>query len=339
MKQRLPETSMVLVGALVFAINCLLFSYFFNADEQGYGDTIRGVVQYRAILDRFDIVHELSEFDLNLIRFVQVVCTAGLLVALTASRLMDLNRLSLYLIWPYSAFLAVKLKQEFLLFPLAFIGLTKDWRKECLISGAILALTFALSENNGIIIVVFRVLAMVLDRLPFKMRLIAISAVALVAFLADAYFEQFSKIVPFLARYSYTRDIVNPEYSVVESVGVFLASFHLGINPQTDFPFHIPMSLISIAIGIYALKFGNDTTQEERATAWRLSAASGLIYLFFTGLTHAFQNARYFYFAVPILFPKLNAKQFLLLLVLSLFHTLLAILVYENSLPFNLRVQ
>ncbi|MCA9138205.1 MAG: hypothetical protein KDB00_15645 [Planctomycetales bacterium] len=326
MQTRKSELTGLVLAGLVFAINCMAFAYFFDADEQGYIDTQRGIDQYNAIREFFRLPPTLTVVDLFEVRFVQILLTLIMLGALFFTGLVTVEHLTLYLVWPYSAFLATKIKQEFILFPLAFIDLASTWRRELFISTMILLFSLATGEKNGVIIIAFRITAFILTRTSrYKAVFLTVAGIA-ASLLLDRYFDILARFVPQVAAYSYTRDVVNPEYSVPESAGVFLSSLHLGINPPLDYWFHLPFSALVLFFGWLSLR---ESDEEERMVFCRSIMASAVVFILFTSVTHAFQNARYYYFIVLMLFPRLNTRMLVALLIFSLLHTLTAVYVYE----------
>lgn len=324
-----PKTNKIVLlsfAFFVFAVNCIAFSNFFDADRQGYIDTQRGIDQYNNLRQKAGLQGNLSVNDLPVIRFVQVFVTSVVLLALFFSNATSLDAMTLYLVWPYSAFLATKIKQEFILFPLAFISLRETLRGELLFSGGIGLVSYLAGENNGIIIVIFRLLAFVLIRMSLGTAFFLTVAGISTAILADWYFDAVSSLLEPIAKYAYTRDTVNPEYSIAESAGILLTTMHLGINPPTDYWFHLPFSACALLLAFFGYR---DLDDSEKAVCLQSLMAFTVVFLTFTSMTHAFQNTRYYYFLLPVMFPRFESRLFIGLLSISVFHTFTAVYVYE----------
>lgn len=317
-----PNPLAMWIAAGLFVLNGLLFIQFMDADRRGFGDAERGYKQYNEHLAGW--VKPLGEFDQQTVRYTQFALTGVLLGALGATRLIPRESMLLYLIWPYSSFLASKIKQEFLLFPLAFIRQGKTVAEELLICGGILAFTTILGENNGVILVVFRLLLATARRVPIR-RLLWFIVLGVVTCLAlDFAFPVLARFSGTLNAYYYTRETVNPEYSFVESVGVFASTFHLGVTPQADWWFGIPMTALVGLVFLWDRKTRGFTQDDAKQ-----GAAALLTFFLFTSITHAFQNTRYYFFTIRSVFPQLSKNIFLVLCFLSVLHTVLCILIYE----------
>lgn len=326
MQHQTNKIALLSFAFLVFTVNCIAFSKFFNADRQGYIDTQRGIDQYNKLRQHAGLQGDLNVNDLPVIRFSQVFVTSVVLIALVFSNATSLDAMTLYLVWPYSAFLATKIKQEFILFPLAFISLRDTLRGELIVAGGIGLASYLAGENNGIIIVIFRLLAFGLVRMSRDTAFLLTVAGIASAVLADWYFESVIGLLEPIAKYAHTRDTVNPEYSIVESAGVLLTTMHLGINPPTDYIFHLPFSACALLLAGLGFR---DLDESEKTVCLQSLMAFTIVFLTFTSVTHAFQNTRYYYFLLPVIFPRFGSRLFIGLLSISVLHTLTAVYVYE----------
>ncbi len=327
---RLPKNELLVltIGLCIFLTNCLLFGIYFNEERQGYDDSLMGVDQYRRLLILVEGWTKLDVGEILYIRIFQVLSTLAILGTCWAIGLTTNQGASLFLVWPYSAFLAVKLKQEFILFPLAFIKVGGSLKQEILISIPIALLTLLMSENNGWIVLFFRWLVFCYISIPPKWVIATTAAIFAATIFADLNFGLVLEYVPPLRVFRATREFINPEYSFFESIAVFMASMHLGINPPKDWWFHIPFAVMALTIAF--IFYPRKASVDFNPDAWRIILAAATVFFFFVSITHAFQNARYYYFVVLLLFPVINPKAFALLGALSLAHSVAAIIVYEN---------
>ena len=90
--------------------------------------------------------------------------------------------------------------------------------------------------------------------------------------------------------------MVNPEYSIPETVAVFGSSMHF-------FTKHTGLWWIDFIFSVLVLGV-LFSFREVRRRAWEhrhAGLAVGAVILMFTEVTHAFQNARYYYFFLPFL--------------------------------------
>ena len=326
MQSETNRTVLLTLAFLVFSVNCFVFANFFDADRQGYIDTQRGIDQYNQLRQHVGLQGNLNVLDLPVIRFFQIIATCVLLIGLFFTNGITVEGLALYLVWPYSAFLATKLKQEFILFPLAFISLRSNLRSELLVSGGIGLVSYLASENNGVIIVAFRLLFFAMVRLTHVRAVLLMTVGIAVSILVDLYFDWVSGLLVAVAKYSHTRNTVNLEYSIAESVGILLTTLHLGINPPTDYWFNLPFSACALLLAWVGFRDLNST---ERFLWFRSLMAFVVVYLACTSVTHAFQNTRYYYFLLPAMFPRFEGRLFVGLLSISLLHTFTALYIYE----------
>lgn len=309
----------------MFALNIALFASSLDLVDAGFDDASNGIEQYNDLLR--PMRSQVGVADAGVICFFQVAFVLVELLVLAVTRLLTPQGLALYLVWPFSALLAVKIKQEFLFFPLAFIRKGRNALEELLITGGILGVALALGENNGLLIVGYRVLRWMAEYLPQRRRLLVWMASMVAALVACSNFELLSSVVPWVARFCYTRDIVNPEYSPIESVLVFIASFHLGITPQLDWWFGGPFTLAALGLAVWGWPRGDAPARREARLDQGVTA---LAYVAATELSHAFQSSRYYYFGVPASFPRLTINLTAALAALSVLHALVAAGVYQT---------
>lgn len=277
----------------VFVINITVCLIFFNPEVQGYGDAIRGWNQFNNFLAGGEPIF--SEENQIATRIGMAMITLAILFLLTSLNLIEKRVLVTYLALPFSAYLATKLKLEFLFFPLYLVSTRLGWKKEIMVILAIIGLSLYIGENNGFIIVVFRLANLAFSRIKLRTYWVLIG-IGIITFF-DYNIQLLYPIVPQLISYDWTRNIVNPEFSHIETLIVFMSSMVLGIQPSLDFYLGIPytMFILAIAFGkkIFSRRFYQNLLRNSEFRAGVLTV------VLFTSLTHAFQNARYYFFYLP----------------------------------------
>ena len=291
----------VALALCVFCLNAALFIAYYNPEIQGYGDAVRGWKQFNLIFGSG--VNLWGPRNEQYLRFIMVIVTLLEVFALVMLGLVEKRVLVTYLALPMSAYLATKLKVEFLFFPFALISLRLPWHKELLTLLTLALMSMILNENNGIIFIVFRTLTWSFMRYPPRKWMIPVAIAVII--LIDVNFHLVATVFPKLAVYSWTRDTVNPEYSILETLVVFSSSVVLSINPQTDFYIGLPATMI-----VLSLIFGKLMMRRRELARWSSAPAflaGFFVLLLFTSLTHAFQNARYYFFYVQA-FPAVGGR-------------------------------
>jgi len=297
------------VALFIFLANVAIFISFADPVIQGYGDVVRGWNAFTALWGgTWDDRNQIE------LRLMMVGITLLELGILTALRLVEWRVALFYLVLPMAAYLATKIKPEFLFFPLALIRTDLRWRGEIIVLSAIIWLSLFLEENNGFVILFFRITLFVLRRWRPPLWIIVISIAGILA--ADASMDILARYFERLHAYSWTRNVVNPEYSILETIIVFLSSMVISINPQTDFIVGLPATILMFAVSLPKQPFRRSTIRgiiyspEFRALL--------LTVLAFTSMTHAFQNARYYLFYVPVLRASGGARLYHAMLFASL---------------------
>mgnify|MGYP000508543641 CR=1 FL=1 len=318
-----PIDYTLLAGLVVFIVNSLFFILAYDPNIQGYEDAVRGWKQFNAILANGEPAW--GNWNQIELRSQMVLFTVCQLLLLHAFGLIERPTLITYLALPMAAYLATKVKVEFALFPLAIISLDIGWKREILVIAGIAILSQWLGENNGYVIVAFRVLYLAINTI--RPTLVIILSAAAVIILADQNINLVARYIPQVAVYEWTREIVNPEYSIIETLIVFLSSMVLSINPSADFPVGLPFTLL-----ILNLTFGKEMLRKRNLLRWVNTPgfqAGVLIVLLFTSITHAFQNARYYFFYLPLLSKIGGERLNLSLLFLSIPMTYIMTVYYK----------
>ncbi|MBU2867006.1 hypothetical protein [Pacificibacter marinus] len=301
----------VYVAALIFIGNIAMCISFFNPEVQGYGDAVRGWRQFNALLAEGQPFYD--ENNQVSLRIVMALVSFLIVMTLRAMGLIKREVLITYLALPFSAYLATKLKVEFVFFPFALIALGLGWKREVMVILMLLGMTVFFDENNGLIIVLFRLSFIVLSVLKPKLYWIFILIAGII--FIDKNISLLFPFVPGLAAYNYTRDIVNPEFSYIESVIVFLSSMTIGIQPQIDYYFGFTYTVFFFiaALGkkLLSKSFYIDIIKSPAARSGFLTI------MLFGSLTHAFQNARYYFFYVPGIYAIGGARANRTLIIIS----------------------
>ncbi|WP_449220818.1 hypothetical protein [Tistrella mobilis] len=280
------KLAFALVINLVGAVACILL---FDAWDRGFIDDMRGLYQLQ---NTFGLPDYLNIFDQNYLRVFQYIVGMAIFFGLLFSGLIKEKHALFYLLWPNTPFLLTKLKIEFMYFPMCQIRSDLSPRKEGLLIIAILATALITSENNFMLLVFFRVVLLISRYLSLRNTIIACALSIAASILLDRNIDMLYEPFPLLYAYNYTRNIQNPEYTIFETFAILYASLNFAVVIQTDWPIHMVFSTIIFFLLLPRIgEFLRDK---------RLYAALTTI-LFFTSLTHAFQDGRYYYFILPLI--------------------------------------
>lgn len=305
-----PSSRQLLEAGIIFLGNILICLAFFPPEVQGLGDTMRGWTQFNALFFGGDAFF--GPDNQIALRIMMAAATSALLVTLILLGLVEQRVVITYLALPVSAYLATKIRIEFIFFPLALISTRLGWRKEILVILTLLGLSIALDERNGLILVFYRI-GVFLFRTFRPHTVFVFIAVGVIAVL-DANIELLFPAFPRLAVYSWTRDIVNPEFNHLETLIVFFSSMTMSLQPPLDFMFGFSYTcfLLFATFGwrLFSLQFYVEALRQPEFRAGFLTV------MFFTSLTHAFQSARYYFFYVPMI-SSVNPIQTNRLLILA----------------------
>ncbi|WHZ37729.1 hypothetical protein [Sagittula sp. MA-2] len=283
----------LVLALAVFIINASFYLLLYDPHIQGYIDAERGWRQFNELTSG-EKLYWGPENQIEL-RIYMILFTLLEIVILLAAGFIERRSLVTYLCLPVFAYLATKLKIEFMFFPLALISLNLSWRKEAIALAAILFFSVYLGENNGFIILFFRVLVRIFRKFPPPLYVFLI--LLALPIIADANIHVLEGFFPELRAYRYTRDIQNLNYSVLESFLVFFASATVGVNAYIDYPIGIlgTSFVLWLAFGkkLFFKRYWWEWAHSPGFQSWILTI------LVFTSLTHAFQDARYYAFYVP----------------------------------------
>lgn len=236
---------------------------------------------------------------------------------LWSGRFITRETLILALIWPLTLFLFSKIYWEFYVFPLCLVR--PDLRRipeVCLIS-FLAALYWATGEANLIVLLVWRGI-LILQKLGRRWSApiaIILAGLALDQLIQSGGTAQIPIIGDALARFTWTREIVNPEYSIFETAAVFFTSFHFFSLHDGVYWINAAFSALVILIIVWSPSFW--TSAKRHAP---LVLAFFAVLIFFTSITHAFQNARYYFFFLPVLASLVPQNRFLVLAVIGPLH-------------------
>ena len=254
--------------------------------------------------------------DEYILRLIVLGATCVELTMLFLLKLVKKEALQVYLIWPYSAWLAVRVKIDFLVYPVCAIRTDIGKKANILLVVLLLSIAVLTKESNFLVVALFRAALVVVMEAKRPLILLVLGSAFCV--LIDNLYVYLANAIPIIRRFAYTRDIVNPEYSVVESIGVFIASSHLSINPTYGWMLHILFGLALLLV-VYRYRSLVDL---------HVMTAVFLVYFAATSVTHAFQNASYYYFYLTGLLVPIVLKHFYFFIWLSAFHVVSAAMYY-----------
>ena len=300
----------------------LLFLFFINPETMD-ADYNRGLAQFIDIFGGHFLQNLLSvDNTAFFISFILILSSLVLIFILFSLRLIHKNVLYIYLIFPYSAYLMVKVKLEFFVIILTLIKLDMSIKNHILVILFLSILMVIFRENNLLILIAFRVSYILMSKINYK---VVFSGALLFALSIDYFFDLVTTIVPQFKIFLWTRDTVNPEYSIIETVAVFVSSFHLSMNPAIDWPYHM---MFSFPLGVFlTFKLIKKYAIVDKKALFSFVAVN----LFFTSLTHAYQNARYYFFYIHLLpFLIVTKKEFVGLLLWGWVHAIILIIIKNN---------
>lgn len=285
------------ISMLFFLAMGIFFAFGFDANVRGLGDASVAVATFESSFLSFMDISLEHEFTSRLTLLGMSMVEMLLLIHL---KLVRQNVAITYFIWPFSAFLATKIKFEFFVFPLAMVRTDFHWIAEGFIIFGLLALFVFSGEGNVAVILLYRMILLFL-RMRHKFNKVHFLLLVACAFATDYLFTALSSLFPFVARFTWTRDFVNSDYSIIETAAVFFASFFLGVHPQSDFLIGWFFgSLIVFYVYGYHKRALMELFQDHRFYALVITI------VLLSSITHAFQSARYYY-----VYPTLIAAYFL----------------------------
>jgi len=306
------------ISLVFFVFYVIAFSLVFDADVRGMGDALRGIDQFKNFYNNFLNIDLNSQFQS---RIVLAVVAFGLFIVLVAAGLIRKWSAAFFLAWPYSAYLITKIKLEFFVFPLMMIRVDTSKKQEF---SVLAILTFAYvvtSENNILVLVFYRLMQRVFTALEGSKKILFFIAVVAFSLLIDFSIERFFVFFPDLAVYNHTRNEANPDYSILETVFIFYSSMNLSVWFQTDWVVHFFfMLLISFFFVLEREKL------KKILFDARFYALMSTV-IFFTSVTHAFQNSRYYYFFLDQV-SDVGKKYFLVITLLGFAHSVFLIVRY-----------
>ncbi|WP_380058916.1 hypothetical protein ACFE33_15725 (plasmid) [Falsihalocynthiibacter sp. SS001] len=306
---------------LVFIGNIAICLVFFAPEVQGIGDTLRGWDQFNRLFAEGTTFF--GPHNQIALRIVMASMSTLLLVALYLLGLIERRVVITYLALPFSAYLATKIRVEFLFFPLALISTRLGWKREVAVLLAILGMSFLLDENNGVILVFYRLAVIVFRAIPMRSILVFLAIGAIVVL--DNNIKLLYPIFPSLAVYNWTRDIVNPEFSHFETAIVFLSSMTMSLQPPLDYMFGFTYTCF-LLFATFGRRLLSARFYARILTIPEFRAGL-LTVMFFTAITHAFQNARYYFFYVPLI-GSVHPAQTNKLLILASWPMMFLLVIY-----------
>ena len=301
------EALLTIAAIFVFVINSYISVYYISLEMQSIGDVIRGWRQFNELLGSAGFYFDRHNSDD--LRLGMAFITVFLMLFLRATGLVEREVFLIYLLLPVTAYLSTKVKLEFLIFPLAVIRIGMGLRKELAVLLILALIGFLIKENNVLIIILYRILRMVDHKLHLSFRLTLMILASILVM--DYLFSVVSGYIPSLQIYNHTREVVNPEYTVLETIVVFFSSSVASVQPQYDYMVGLAATaLIAFPTVLFWIKNRRNPTGVaiDRKTDSDIGGLYSLmiVVFFFTSITHAFQNARYYLFYIQSLSPFLR---------------------------------
>ncbi|WP_152965386.1 hypothetical protein [Cobetia sp. UCD-24C] len=299
-----------IISVVYFTLEAYLFPTQFRPDEQKARDFFSLLIVGRSFDIEAEPIIRLVLFSFNIIIVAFLFCL----------KLIDKRTMLLGASWPLTIFMFSKIYWEFYVFPLYLIKINTTLREEYFVLVAIAVLYAFTSEANLLVFLAFRC---VLFAQKIGLKLIApLGFIALGAIISLSFESGLHKYVPFigseLERFAWTREVANPEYSVFETIAVFLSSMHF-------FTLHtglwwidliFTLTIISVVVLKSPLSITKFTAQPEI-----LAFISVLLTM--TEITHVFQNARYYLFFIPVMALMVSEKTIGILAWIGLLHVIL----------------
>lgn len=295
-----------IIFIVYFLIQSLFFNYMFRPDENK-------VIDYLTLLTSTNVTPPI-EFIIRSGLFAFNIC---LFWVLYLTHLIERQTARLALIWPLTPFLFAKIYWEFFVFPLCLIKLNTTPKTDI---GLILFFTllyYIIGEGNIIILILFR--SMILTQKLGYPYLAPFGFMAF-SFCIDLLLKNaMAQHIPFigyqLLRFDWIRTIVNPEYSIFETIAIFLVSMHFFTTHTAFWQIDALFSIL-----ILCLIFSSTLNRRPDKQAWLALLALLACIVGFTTITHGFQNARYYFFFLPILSLFINRNTFHYLIYLGVLH-------------------
>ena len=255
--------------------------------------------------------------DETWVRLILTLFNVFVSCSLAASGLIDRRTFILAAIWPLTFFLFSKIYWEFFVFPLCLVRL--DLRRAAEFKFLLfLIFTLIITEEANIMVLILFRLILLAQKFGAKMSApasVLLSSIFLDALLSSGSGKYIPVLGPYLHRFDWTRSVANPEYSILETVAVFLSSFHF--FSLHDGSFWVD-AIFSIAVIVVIFKDRNSLANLR--DNFDYVAAFAATIFFFTHVTHVFQNARYYFFFIAVLSYIVPQRKFSALGLLGIFH-------------------
>ncbi|WP_143023991.1 hypothetical protein [Maricaulis salignorans] len=232
--------------------------------------------------------------------------------------LIDKNTLVLALVWPMTTFLFSRIHIEFLVFPFCLMALNARIWVDVAVILVLVGLGLFLRENNFFVIAIFRSI-IVAQKVRFTWLAPSVFlafAVSLNHLLNMGIAQRIPLLGPELQRFNWTRTVVNPEYNPLETLVVFFSSMHF--FTRHDLAWYVDAVFTAMVLAVLAA----DPESRRRLFKVRHYVFAFAVTLIGMGeITHAFQNARYYFFFIPLLAVMLTRRNFIAIALLGLAHT------------------
>lgn len=307
------DRDVYIVAALCFLVQIALQTSFIGTDlrpdEYKYVSTFTNFIFGTEIVD---------PVPMALIRLMLLSLCVALSFVFHRLRLIDNNTLVLALIWPMTTFLFSRIHIEFLVFPFCLLALNGRIWVDVTIVLILIGLGVAVGENNFLVVAIFRSII-----IAQKVRFVWAAPAGFLVFAATVnqlinlgIAQKIPYLGPELVRFDWTRTVINPDYNPLETVVVFFSSMHFFTLHNLAWYIDAGFSMIVLAVFL-----ADPASRKKLYHVRHYVFAFAVTLLGMAEITHAFQNARYYFFFMPLIAVMLTRRNFTTIALLGVAHT------------------
>ena len=276
-----------------------------------------------------------NELSYDTVRILWVPLLLAGILALHRARWIDFNTTLLAMVWPIFILMGERPHPEFFVFPLSLIRIDRNVKFDCVVLAFLAGLFIVTGENNLMMLLNFRLLVVLYKKVQLKTLIIICFAELVIAVIADQNFGYFLSQVPgfaysSFARFNYLRNVVNPDFSIPETIAIFATSFHF-------FTVHSALwwidAIFTVAIVSYLLY-----VKAHQRVSWPMVICFVTVWISAALVSHGFQASRYYMFFLPILAAAILPRHIFMLAFLAWAHVLaktLEVMVMPNGVIFS----
>lgn len=296
------------VSIILFALSSYFFGYEYRPDETKALTLFLAFFGSNTTRDEF------------FVRIILYLFNISLTFVLFSIKWIDRRTLVLALIWPLTVFLFSKIYWEFYVFPFALLRIDRDKWFDLIVIAILSSMYLLFREGNIILMIAFR-LVIFTQKIGYGyLSPIAFSLAGILGGIAveQGTFASAPLVGQQISRFSWTREVANPDYSIIESITVFFSSFHFFTQHYLEWWIDFLFSSLVLAYVVFiCMRRG----MPERFLLSALAIAA--VFIGFTELTHAFQNARYYFFFIPVLASLISSRDIVPLSIIGVLHVVL----------------